>query len=317
MLSTDHDGSEEDSISSLELSEESSNSTFSSTTSSLPLNGYFFCWDDSDTFDKLDEDQVVIPGQDIEQDDTMIIQDEDPQLLSSLPFYICSNMAPPGATKQCEIELLSIIKKLGAPLNGYDLIMQWANKYATEGIDFVTQIPRRRKMVMQDLLECMDLTRCIPKITTIKLQYTERKVDIITFDLKAMVQSLLDDESIYKAENFLPNFDVMEGPENYDHVGDVHTGSAWRSAHERMCTEPEDILCPLILFIDRTPTNLHGQLSLEPVSFTLGWFNAETRRKADAWRMLGYIPNFNLKSKAMTNLCPVGNLQGSTTKHSK
>jgi hypothetical protein len=81
-------------------------------------------------------------------------------------------------------------------------------------------------------------------------------------------------------------------PENY---ADVNTGSCYRQAHIKMCTVAgRDVLLPIILFIDKTVSDLHGNLSLEPVSFTLGIFTRQLRNQARAWRPLGCVQNQSL-----------------------
>jgi hypothetical protein len=51
-------------------------------------------------------------------------------------------------------------------------------------------------------------------------------------------------------------------------------------------------------YIDKLATGRHGHLSLEPVYFTLSFFNKKTRNRPEAWRPLGSIPNIGLMSKA-------------------
>jgi len=47
----------------------------------------------------------------------------------------------------------------------------------------------------------------------------------------------------------------------------------------------------LILFGDKSHTDLHGALSLTPVTFTLTLFNRTFRNNSNAWRPLAYLPN--------------------------
>ena len=65
-----------------------------------------------------------------------------------------------------------------------------------------------------------------------------------------------------------------------------------------LCKEPTDLLCPLILYLDKLTIDAHGHLSLEPLYFTLGLFNCMTHNKREAWHPLGYIPNLYLLSKS-------------------
>jgi hypothetical protein len=47
----------------------------------------------------------------------------------------------------------------------------------------------------------------------------------------------------------------------------------------------------LIVFGDKSHTNLHGTLSLTPIIFTLTLFNRTARNNTGFWWLIGYIPN--------------------------
>ena len=49
----------------------------------------------------------------------------------------------------------------------------------------------------------------------------------------------------------------------------------------------------LVLFRDKSHTDLHGLMSMEPVSFTLSLFNRSSRNLPQFWRLLGYVPNLS------------------------
>ena len=61
-----------------------------------------------------------------------------------------------------------------------------------------------------------------------------------------------------------------------------------------------EILCPIVVFLDKTHTDAKGRLTQEPVMFTLGIFNQETRNNPKAWRPLGLLPNFKHLHQAKT-----------------
>jgi hypothetical protein len=55
----------------------------------------------------------------------------------------------------------------------------------------------------------------------------------------------------------------------------------------------------LIIFGDKSHTDLHGALSITPVIFTLTMFNRTFRNNSNVWRPLAYIPNLSYgKNKA-------------------
>jgi hypothetical protein len=47
----------------------------------------------------------------------------------------------------------------------------------------------------------------------------------------------------------------------------------------------------LIIFGDKSHTNLHGSLALTPIIFTLTLFNRISQNNTHFWRPLPYIPN--------------------------
>ena len=49
----------------------------------------------------------------------------------------------------------------------------------------------------------------------------------------------------------------------------------------------------LIVFGDKSHTDLHGSLALTPVIFTLSLFNRAARNNTNFWRPFGYIPNLS------------------------
>ena len=76
-------------------------------------------------------------------------------------------------------------------------------------------------------------------------------------------------------------------------VGDLVSGRWYaRTYHDRCDPSKMEILCPIIIFLDKTHTDSKGRLTQEPVMYTLGIFNQETRNKPEAWRPLGLLPNF-------------------------
>ena len=64
-------------------------------------------------------------------------------------------------------------------------------------------------------------------------------------------------------------------------------------------TESRDFWLPIIIYVDKTGTDANQRHSLEPVLFTLGIFKREIRNQARAWRILGFVPDLELKSSAV------------------
>jgi len=85
--------------------------------------------------------------------------------------------------------------------------------------------------------------------------------------------------------------------------GEVHTGDQWIKAKSRYCTNTNEMdnemPIALIVFGDKFHTDLHGTLSVTPLTFTLTCFNRAARNNNEFWRPLAYIPNLSYgKNKA-------------------
>ncbi len=92
-----------------------------------------------------------------------------------------------------------------------------------------------------------------------------------------MIISLLTGPSIMNEKNFAEGYNVLTG-EVDDHpakkkYGEVHAGDAWLPARDRYCQNKTDMSVGLIVFGDKSHTDLHRALSLTPIIFTLTLFN--------------------------------------------
>ena len=128
-----------------------------------------------------------------------------------------------------------------------------------------------------------------------KLRVSQFPIDIYVtkFDVRSAIVSLLIDPIVMNKKNLLINDSTYTSPKNNDHdsYGDIHTGYWFRNAHSFLCKKDDDLLCPLIFFIDGVSLDSFGRQSLEPVTFTLGIFKRKARNSNIFWRILAYIPN--------------------------
>jgi hypothetical protein len=72
-----------------------------------------------------------------------------------------------------------------------------------------------------------------------------------------------------KAENLVFKFNPLEDPNALleDYFCDINDGQCYKDSLKSYCLVPsKDVLCPLILFIDKTHTDAIGNHTLEPVS---------------------------------------------------
>ncbi len=115
-----------------------------------------------------------------------------------------------------------------------------------------------------------------------------------------MIISLLTDPLLMTDSNFAKGYNVLTGEVDMNNpcnskYGKVHTGDAWLPARNRYCTVTEQQTMPvaLIVFGNKSHTDLHGTLSCTPIIFTLTLFNQSACNNTRFWRSIGFIPNLS------------------------
>ena len=94
-----------------------------------------------------------------------------------------------------------------------------------------------------------------------------------------MILSLLTDDHLMKDDNIAERYELFTGKTDNNHphnqnYGEIRTGDAWEPAVKKFCgNEGKYMPVSLIVFGDKTYTDLHGALSVTPVIFTLTLFN--------------------------------------------
>ena len=205
------------------------------------------------------------------------------------------------ANLRFEIMLFQLIMTHRASLAMFDDICQLVDEY-TSSPDFTVSSKLSRRKSLIRLLEYSLKTKALrPKHMAVTL-HDNSQVTVPVFDTKAMILDLLTDKSLMNESNFAEGFNVVTGAVDHNNphnskYGEVHTGDAWEPAKSRYC-EPDDtglqsMPVALIVFGDKSHTDLHGTLALTPVIFTLSLFNRAARNNTKFWRPLGYIPNLS------------------------
>ena len=132
------------------------------------------------------------------------------------------------------------------------------------------------------------------------------QVDVIHFDFEQQLRDLLGDHEMF---NNMDNLVVNDGvtpdrwkpyePNPKDKLDEVMDGLWYKETCTRILTGNHDeFIMPIILYLDKTGTDIQQRHGLEPVVFTTAILNRQMRNKTRAWRILGYIPDLDLSSKA-------------------
>jgi hypothetical protein len=96
-----------------------------------------------------------------------------------------------------------------------------------------------------------------------------------------MIINLLIDQTLMNKKNLAEGYNIFTGDIDNNHpfntkFGEVHTGDAWlpsRNQHCRSTEKGESMPIALVVFGDKSHTDLHSSLSLTPIIFTLSLFN--------------------------------------------
>ncbi len=151
------------------------------------------------------------------------------------------------------------------------------------------------------------VTHLRPMNTDVRL-HDQSRATVPVFDAKAMILDLLSNENLMNKSNITEGYDVFSGdidPTNQSNkkYSEIQTGDEWIPACDHFCSRPDafhnDMPVALVIFSDKSHTDLHGALALTPIIFTLTLFNRTSRNNAKFWRPHAYIPNLGYgKNKA-------------------
>ena len=189
------------------------------------------------------------------------------------------------------LELHEILKKSGVPMYLFDKITKWSQKFSgafgTEG----RSIPSKKQFAkeMAKKIYSPSFAKSLEPITENCRLSPTNSAQVTRFCFMSKLISLLTNKDLMKDENLLLNPDdpfksvLDEGC----FLDDLNSGWWHRETFKEICLKDNEILLPLIFFIDGGKVTEH--MSLEPIVFTLGIFKRLIRNCPDAWRTLGYI----------------------------
>jgi hypothetical protein len=211
------------------------------------------------------------------------------------------------AASKLQIKLNNLINSHKAPIKLYDDIVDLINDYiCSDNFDKFARLKSRKSFIKANE-SAYDVTHLRPKYRNVVLT-DATEVTVPVFDAKSMILDLVTNPSTMNDSNIAAGYDLFTGnvddsfPDNQCY-GEVHTGDEWIKAKNRYCTNTDeidnDMPIALIVFGDKTHTDLHGTLAVTPLTFTLTCFNRSARNNTAFWRPLAYIPNLSYgKNKA-------------------
>jgi hypothetical protein len=85
-------------------------------------------------------------------------------------------------------------------------------------------------------------------------------------------------------------------------VGEANSGSHYRELYNELARGKNQLLVPIIMYLDGTAIDSKGHIEICPVSFTTSLFTEKARRDVKAWCLMGYVPD--LKNRGRSELKP-------------
>jgi hypothetical protein len=198
------------------------------------------------------------------------------------------------AVTKFQVMLNDLLLKHKASLLLYDEIIDLISIYISSPNFNRLDKFKSRKTLLQSSQKSLN-TSCLRPLNGTVWLHNDSLVTVPIFDAKHIIKSLLTNPSLMKESNFTEGYNVLMGevlrghPENKKY-SEVRTGDAWKPAMKRYC---QNVPVALIVFANKTHTDLHGALSLTPIIFTLTLYNNASRNNPKFWRPLGYIPNLS------------------------
>lgn len=195
-----------------------------------------------------------------------------------------------------EVDLLKVLLDGGCSLKMFEEILKWAKRSTgNPKFSFDDFCIRERKAVMKDLYLKGDLAGLQPLCVPMRVIGVSTVVDMVIHDFREVVYSLLRCKICMVDENLLWGETPFETTSDPNSVDDINDGLVFQQAAEEFIENKAlEVLLPIIFFVDKTHTDLFGNLCLEPVLLTLGIFKRRLRYRPESWRSVGYILNQSL-----------------------
>jgi len=175
------------------------------------------------------------------------------------------------------ITLLQTLRRTKASLDTYEAIMQW--KLESQGLlhpgESLAKSPHyiSREQVYRKLKECYNRQHGFGIKTEIVLPGSKSRATLITSELYMVIQQLLIDPRV-RPECYLFNDknDPFAPPSSdLDYIADLNTGLSYLETWKKLITKPgKQILCPIVIYIDRAATGQFVDLPITAVKIALG-----------------------------------------------
>ena len=221
------------------------------------------------------------------------------------------------------IRLMDVLGRANCPLWVTDSIVKVFQEETLNGLDLKTDAVVTRETLLKKLSKRFPVPQ--PLLSHISLEISPPKgsgrVDyekwaprtrrdtakLVYYQFLDQVKDLNADLSIFGDLNNLcvdPSDPFGGNPGCTDGLVDELVDAEWyqktrRDIEDNLVKDGEPFLVlPVVMYVDKTGVDTFQRYGVEPLMFTIGIIRRKLRNKAEAWRLLGLLPDLNLKSSA-------------------
>ena len=202
-----------------------------------------------------------------------------------------------------ELGLLHIQHTFGLSLEAVKAVKKWAHTSYNAYEKIFNVRPRTRKKQMKMIREAMGIT-VDDSFEEIAFDWLpeKKKRPIHTRSFTTCLYDLLSNEELVgdRGQNISlphPEDPYIQQPDVLPQfASELHHGWWWTETAKDLCSGEKEILVPIIGYMDGVSTDNNGRLPVTPFNITLGIFDTETRRKAEAWTTILLYPDDNVEA---------------------
>jgi hypothetical protein len=191
------------------------------------------------------------------------------------------------------LDLAQRMRAMGAPLYGFDSILQWANDSQVRGFNFQFSTVPRYAPFIRSVKKRLHLDDLRYSMRTVNLPWGGSE-SFPVFDFIGMVHSLLDDPRV--RPHLLIDWDCPSRRPPFEPgiLDEIHSGSWDEDTRRLMIKEnSNEVLAGVTAFIDGTHLTNKGRLNAECPLVSFSIIPRSIRNQPYGWRPLGFIPKFD------------------------
>ena len=236
------------------------------------------------------------------------MRDKIPSNLAKTEPFQYNNTMSTQATAYSE--LLMLCQKHGADKSMFDDIVNWSNTWTERDSNvFKSKGKSRkwtRKKTIKHIKKVFGMSGLEPSTFVIEL-HDSRKVTVPVVDFAEAMRSILDDDNVMKhimkgldPTTWRPLTSEDEHENDLDaFIHDKDSGYLYRQGIKIHCPSSPEVdevevrPFPVIIHIDKSHSDLFGNLAVAPIQVMPAMINLDGQQKVSSWRQVATIPNLS------------------------